>query len=163
MTSWNLEDSFAGADIHALHRIVYFSRAAASSAHDLAPMMESILSAAAPRNAALGVSGALLACDKWFVQALEGDRVAVAGLYKLICRDQRHRNTVVIKAGPIERRNFEAWSMCGQTLSPTDDAIIQTLETRKLFDPSTLSPTSALKLLELVCNLKSKPHHSAYV
>ncbi|MES2723253.1 MAG: BLUF domain-containing protein [Pseudomonadota bacterium] len=155
--------SFEGADIHALHRLIYFSRAAVNSADDLAPMMGSILSAAVPRNAGCGVSGALLACDKWFVQALEGDRLTVGEVYNLICSDRRHRETTVIKAGPIERRSFDGWSMCGQTLSPTDDAIIRTLETRKAFDPASLSVTSALKLLEVVRNLQTKPPPSAYV
>lgn len=155
--------SFEGADIHALYRLIYFSRAAVSSADDLAPMMVSILLAAVPRNAGCGVSGALLACDKWFVQALEGDRLTVGEVYNLISQDRRHRAPTVIKAGPIERRNFEGWSMCGQTLSPTDDAIIQTLDTRKLFDPAGLSATSALKLLDVIRNLQTKPPPTAYV
>jgi hypothetical protein len=120
-------------------------------------MMGSILSAAVPRNAGRGVSGALLACDKWFVQALEGDRLTVGELYNLICADRRHRDATVIKTGPIERRSFEGWSMCGRTLSPRDDAIIRTLETRKVFDPADLSATSALKLLEVVRNLQAQP------
>lgn len=118
-------------------------------------MMEAILSAAVLRNADRGLSGALLACDKWFVQVLEGDRLKVGETYHLICRDQRHRDATVIKAGAIERRSFEGWSMCGQTLSPTDDAIIQTLDTQKSFDPARLSATSALKLLEVVRDIQA--------
>lgn len=86
-------------------------------------MMGSIFLAAVPRNAGCGVSGALLACDKWFVQALEGDRPTDGEVYNLTSQDRRHRDARIIKAGPIERRSFEGWSMCGQTLSPTDDAL----------------------------------------
>lgn len=148
--------SFEDADIHALHRLVYFSRAEVSSPDALAPMMEGILTAAVARNASRGVSGALLACDKWFVQALEGDRLTIGEVYHLICGDRRHRAPTVIKAGPIERRSFEGWSMCGRTLSPKDDAIIQALETQRTFNPASLSPTSALKLLEVVRNLQPR-------
>ena len=99
--------SFESADIHALYRLAYFSRAAVNSADELAPMMGAILSAAVPRNTSRGLSGALLACDKWFVQILEGDRLKVGETYHLICRDPRHREATVIKAGAIERRSFE--------------------------------------------------------
>ena len=157
--------SFEDADAHALHRLIYYSRAEISSGDQLAPMMTSILSAAAPRNAQRGVSGALLACDEWFVQALEGERLTIGELYNLIRADRRHRNPTVIKAGPIGRRTFEGWGMCGRTLSPRDDAIVQTLATRKAFHPAELSAASALKLLEVVRNLQAKgpPRPAAYL
>lgn len=154
--------SFDDADIHSLHRLVYFSRATVNAADELAPIMDSILAAAVARNARRGVSGVLLACDKWFLQALEGDRLRVGEIYYLISQDARHRDLRIIKAGPIERRDFKEWGMCGRTLSPTDDAIVSTLESRKSFDPADLSPQGALKLLETVRNYKIRALRSAF-
>lgn len=147
---------FNDADIHSLHRIVYFSRAVINAADEMTDMMQSILSVAVPRNAKADVSGALLACDKWFVQVLEGDRLSVGEIYQMIRSDRRHRDTTVITAGPIVERSFAGWSMCGQTLCATDDAIIDILQNKKLFDPATLTVDATLRLLLMVKNLQAR-------
>ena len=126
-------------------------------------MMRAILAVAVPRNTRAQVSGALLACDKWFVQALEGDRLVVGEIYQKTCGDPRHHDTQVITAGPIGDRNFADWSMCGQTLSPTDDAIIHTLNKKKGFNPAGLSAQSALRLLEIVRSLQTRPTPVTYL
>lgn len=81
----------------------------------------------------------------------------------MICKDRRHRDAKIIKAGPISHRDFGGWSMCGQTLSPKDDAIIDTLQTKKLFDPATLSADSAIRLLKIVKNLQGEPRSVVYI
>ena len=154
---------FADADIHSLHCLIYFSRAEVRAADELPAMMRDILQGAVVRNTCAGISGALLACDRWFVQALEGERLAVGEVYHSICRDTRHRDLRIIAAGPIGGRRFADWSMCGQTLSPTDDAILQILETKPSFDPDGLTGASALKLLDVVRKLQVRPAPVGYV
>ncbi len=146
--------SFDRSDIHALYRLIYYSDGTVSL-EDRPNNLRAILQVAVPRNKMLGVSGALLACDKWFMQALEGDRLTVGNLYQRIRQDPLHGNLNVIMYGPIDERKFGGWSMCGRTLSPTDNAIVSTLENNNAFNPVNISKQAALKILGAVSTLKS--------
>lgn len=150
---------FRTADIYALHRLLYFSHANVGLADEFPGVMRAILEVAVPANMKRGISGALPACDGWFLQALEGNRLIIGETYQRICKDRWHKDPTVIKSGPIEQRNFASWSICGQTLSATDDAIIQILETKKSFNPAALTWQSAVNLLEIVRDLQSKICH----
>lgn len=72
--------------------------------------IHAIMAIARPRNAMLGVSGALLATGLWFAQILEGPLAALTELMDSIGRDPRHRDVVVHRT-PLERRRFDAWSV----------------------------------------------------
>ncbi len=93
-----------------LFRVVYVSR-------NLVPEptadseLERILDRARHRNAALGVTGALLFSDDCFAQALEGPAPAVETVFEAIQRDPRHADVVVLEAAPVRAREFGAWSM----------------------------------------------------
>ncbi len=140
-----------------LHRLLYTSIAGRQAAQDMAGLVCDILKVAVPRNAEVGVTGALLACNDWFLQALEGERMAVGQVYGRVLNDPRHEGLRVIQAGPIESREFGAWSMCGQALSPTDDAILRTLKTRGDLNPARFTAPAALRLLTVVGNLQARP------
>ena len=103
------------------------------------------------------LSFALLACDGWFLQALEGRRIDVEHALRRIERDPNHQGIRRITAGPIEERRFSAWQMCASVLTPTDEAIIRMLAGSGKFDPSTLTPEAALRLLKAVARLQSQP------
>jgi hypothetical protein len=78
--------------------------------------------------------------------------------YRTLARDNVDLVTTGIRritAGPIEERRFSAWQMCASVLSPTDEAIIRTLAGSGKFDPSTLTPEAALRLLKAVARLQS--------
>lgn len=62
-------------------------------------------------NAKLGITGMLLYKDGNFMQALEGEEIAVRALYTKIGRDPRHRGMITILEGPLEERQFMNWSM----------------------------------------------------
>ena len=66
---------------------------------------------ASERNAAIGVSGALMFIGHVFVQVLEGRRAAVESVFERICRDHRHRNLVLLDFVAVEHRLFDGWSM----------------------------------------------------
>lgn len=125
--------------------------------------MASILGAAVRRNSLAGVSGALLACDQWFVQALEGSRTKVGEVYGVVCNDPRHRDIRVIEAKPVEERLFGDWSMCGQTLSARDAAIVRLLGARKAIQADSLTASGALKLLTVVRAIQSRSQPVSYV
>ena len=59
-----------------------------------------IVRVAYARNAAAGLTGALLFLDGWFVQALEGPAEALAAAFERIRRDPRHGGLELRLRGP---------------------------------------------------------------
>ena len=91
-----------------LYSLVYVSSAVSlfSSAELVA-----LLDQSRANNTRLGISGMLLYKDGNTMQALEGDKGAVLGLYERIARDPRHRGLLRLLEGPAETRQFAEWSM----------------------------------------------------
>lgn len=89
------------------HRIVYVSRAAPGlSMRDC----YDIIRVAHNRNSGLGLTGALLFLDDWFIQVLEGWSSAVHARYAVIARDPRHTAVELRFDGPVAERAFpEDW------------------------------------------------------
>jgi len=73
--------------------------------------LSELLSLARVRNQGLDVTGVLLHQKGVFIQVLEGDEPVVGALYDRISRDPRHKNVAVFRRGPIQARQFAAWSM----------------------------------------------------
>lgn len=57
------------------------------------------------------ITGMLLYCDKQFIQALEGPRSEVEGLFERIKSDTRHCNVLELANQSIQVRCFPSWSM----------------------------------------------------
>lgn len=70
-----------------------------------------IVQVAQSRNAALGVTGALVLARGSFAQVLEGERAAVDELMISILADKRHKEVNVVQIEEIERRRFDRWSL----------------------------------------------------
>jgi Sensors of blue-light using FAD len=92
----------------ALEHVAYASEATLDFSDE---KVRALLAGARAKNAALGVTGMLLLVDRSFFQILEGAPDAVEGLYEKILGDTRHRRVVKLIQEPIERRDFEDWSM----------------------------------------------------
>jgi hypothetical protein len=141
---------------HDLHQIVYVSqRVNRDNQISQSELVNNILRASVKNNRKFNVTGALLACDNWFVQALEGRRIDVDTIYERISRDDNHKYIRKITAGPIGHRSFPQWSMCASTLSSTDKAIVDVLKTSGKFDGSKLNGDSAMRLLLAVGRLQA--------
>lgn len=138
-----------------MYRLIYFSRATDATLSRLGAALHEILDVAIQHNSGVDVTGALLACGGWFVQALEGPRQNVGEVYSRISSDRRHEALQVIRAAPVAARKFSKWSMCGRELSPSDNAIVQVLETKNGFDPAHLSEQSSLRLLAIIAKLQA--------
>lgn len=84
-------------------RIVYVSRAregiSGRDAYD-------IIRVAHNRNSRLGLTGALLLLDGFFIQILEGERHHVASRFAVIAADPRHHQIDLRQSTPIERLSF---------------------------------------------------------
>lgn len=73
--------------------------------------IQSIVEVATARNAAAGVTGALLFTGTRFAQMLEGDEEAVLAIMASIAADERHCDVVIIDQGPAAARCFADWSL----------------------------------------------------
>ena len=62
-------------------------------------------------NERLGLTGALVFDDWWFLQVLEGDRRAVWRQFEHISHDERHANVLLVEMKEVEARVFGNWWM----------------------------------------------------
>ena len=91
-----------------LYELIYGS----VQARPLRPtQLSDLLTLARARNQVLDVTGVLLHHKDVFVQVLEGEAPVIGALYDRICKDPRHKNVAVFRRGPINSRQFAAWSM----------------------------------------------------
>ncbi|MEO1688606.1 MAG: BLUF domain-containing protein [Pseudomonadota bacterium] len=96
-----------------LLRIAYISRNAMPYEDEdrIRFEIDAILEASQPRNAAVGVGGALMFNHGVFVQVLEGPTQAVEATFNRIQCDPRHRDVAVLEIEPIAATVFHGWSM----------------------------------------------------
>ena len=73
--------------------------------------LHALLQASRARNQHLGITGLLLYKDGNFMQALEGDELAVRALHTTIKADRRHHGVVTLDSGHQASRQFAQWSM----------------------------------------------------
>jgi hypothetical protein len=73
--------------------------------------LRQILKSSQDNNYADNVTGALLFDSGIFLQVLEGKRGKINSLLARLTKDPRHSNIELIGLEPIEKRQFETWSM----------------------------------------------------
>ena len=96
----------------ALFRVLYCSRnLVPGNAEALAAHVRSILEVSRRNNARDGITGGLLFSADCFAQVLEGPSDAVERTFERIQCDERHSDVTVLDSGPINTRDFPAWSM----------------------------------------------------
>lgn len=92
------------------YRLMYRSHSKIA-ADERDAVLAQIFDAARSKNAKIGVTGALLVTDHWFVQVLEGEESTVSSLYQRISQDDRHDDVKVIESGAVDSLVFSRWSM----------------------------------------------------
>ncbi len=73
--------------------------------------LEDILEGARESNAEVGITGALVYVDGFFLQVLEGQTEEVLQLMGRIARDLRHESVTILKQGEIPTALFNDWKM----------------------------------------------------
>jgi hypothetical protein len=96
-----------------LIRLIYVSHVARPTR--LADV-EEIVSIAAERNAANGITGLLVYTPSHFIQALEGDDAAVRRTFERIRLDPRHVDVRIVGANEVVERRFQDWAMTARPL-----------------------------------------------
>ncbi|MGY2048182.1 BLUF domain-containing protein [Methylobacterium sp. JK268] len=112
-------------DAAPLHRLLYRSEAALPGREALIDRdLDGIVAASQARNAAAGLTGALLHVRGTFLQVLEGPLPALEATFERICCDLRHRRVVLLELTPAETRLFGAWSMTRVTPGAAIDGLL---------------------------------------
>lgn len=130
-------------------RLIYRSHSRVGPA-DREAALADIFREARSNNEVLGVTGALLITDHWFVQALEGAAAEVQGLYERISRDARHEHVTLIEADHVPARVFSRWAMAQVSASGQADIPLEASEGRLhtvAGEPLTREQTAVLKVM----------------
>jgi hypothetical protein len=90
------------------YQLIYSSQAATPMQTD---DLEDLLESARESNAEVGINGALVYVDGFFLQVLEGKAEDVQELMARIAKDLRHQTVTVLKQGPVPAAAFSDWSM----------------------------------------------------
>lgn len=97
---------------------------------DAARVVAGIVGPARARNAALGVTGALVATENHFAQLLEGPGDVIEMLMQSIARDPRHHDVTLLPRDGLPERRFEHWSLAYQGRSAYLEGFIRPLVAR---------------------------------
>lgn len=93
-----------------MHSFIYVSERPVLPGEPIGEV-DDIVWVARSRNAALSVTGALIATRNHFAQILEGPEAALAELLASLQKDHRHQITQLIHLEPKSHRDFKGWSL----------------------------------------------------
>jgi hypothetical protein len=129
-----------------LYRLIYVSQAHADLSY---PDLVSIMEASERNNPRVGVTGLLCYGDDWFLQTLEGHRMAVSQTYNRIVGDRRHYNAELLSFNEIHCRQFSEWSMKAMQFGLRDDErqLILRYSSREMFSPASMTATQCFDLM----------------
>lgn len=100
-----------------LIRLIYLSRPVLPQTAELT---DSILRKAQAWNTQNDITGMLCEGQGVYLQALEGERGKVTGLYARIHADPRHKDLELLHCEGITERRYRGWSMARVSLSDVD-------------------------------------------
>ena len=98
-----------------VYRLTYYSRPCPDVLADPTKALSDILLISYDFNGTQGITGALLLCDEWFVQTLEGPQEEIDQLYDRIKADARHEAVMLMSAAHADGRIFADWNMIGMS------------------------------------------------
>jgi hypothetical protein len=128
-----------------LVRLLYVSRAVKP---EDAEVTHAILTQARAHNLGNGITGILCYGGGIFLQAIEGGRAAISGLYNHISNDPRHKDVVLLHYEEISERRFGGWTMGQVNLSKINTSIVLKYSEKPELDPYAVSGKVSLALLE---------------
>jgi hypothetical protein len=133
--------------VHAI-RLIYASNAAEGLVYR---DFLAIMAKAAEANGALGITGMLCYGGGKFLQALEGDRLAVTTLYHRISTDPRHSHCELLHVEDMGTRDFAEWTMkivnWSDSPSAAREASLVKHSGSRVFDPDNMNGTHAAEFM----------------
>jgi hypothetical protein len=136
-------------------QLMYVSRATKPMTRE---ELQAIAMESSIKNKKLNITGALMMCDGYFLQLLEGeDETALHELFHKICRDPRHRDAELLEITPAKSRLFADWGMSllhEESAVQSDHARIEQLIQRIMRRDRT--PRIGIDALKLLRDLRDK-------
>ena len=96
-------------------------------------------------------------------QCFTADMIPDEEVDSLIRASIRNNRETAVTGLLLAHREFADWHMCARWFSKADDAILDTLVQREVFDPPRLSDRSALRLLKAVRGIQDRTARSALI
>ena len=127
-----------------LVRLVYASKIAEPFS---APDIEEVLNIARKNNGRDAVTGVLCFNRKYFLQCLEGGRMAVNETYHRILNDPRHKDIVLLDYKEVDCREFSSWGMAYIPEQEITDEINLLYSRDANFDPYTMTGEGAHQMM----------------
>lgn len=141
-----------------LHRLLYTSEMVlVGSEADIREQVAEIVSRSAARNAAAGLTGALLQTRGMFIQALEGPLAAIEATFERICCDLRHRRVELQEFVRADDRVFGEWSMVSITPDRTIEKLFSAAELLSEQEHETMSAQATIGLMRSLLLTNSMP------
>jgi Sensors of blue-light using FAD len=125
-----------------LIRAIYLSEVNIIS-NNILDEIRKIHSVANERNKKANISGVLLFSDRFFLQLLEGPRLAVTECLGRILNDDRHDRIRLCSVEEISARLFGEWSMRLVSGVP----VFRLKQDQRTFDPSEASADDLLRMI----------------
>ena len=126
-----------------LFRLIYASRAKASSATDL----PEILDWSRAHNPDLGITGTLCLLDGTYIEHLEGEELIVKALFENIRHDPRHCQVTILDQRFIPRRAYPDWSLALKVWDDRTKAIFRSFSPGQNLDVYASDPSTAAPLV----------------
>lgn len=108
-----------------LHAVAYVSRSRLSG--DIGAVLGDLVDRASRRNAASGLTGALICSPHYFAQVIEGPLDALEETFERIQLDRRHHDVAVLYTMPIAERSFPTWGMASAGVTEDESDIRRAL------------------------------------
>ncbi len=106
--------------------MLYHLSYTSTQAQDMNPAdLKAILEEARSANDRNNITGLLLHRDDAFLQVLEGEQDQVLATFVRIEKDRRHKDVKVLFSEPLEKREFDDWSMAFVNLDGIDINAVQ--------------------------------------
>lgn len=119
-------------------------------------MVRDILASCSRYDRASGFTGALIFNEKFFLQAMEGERGALSDQLWTVAADSRHNGMVLISARTIERRDFRGWTVGYGGHSEILDALYLEYGAKAVLDPTGMSLSGVIGLLRALTEVEGQ-------
>ena len=129
-------------------RLVYVSRAAPGLGR---ADLYAIIRAAHSKNAAAGLSGALIHLDGWFAQVLEGPATALAATFARIRRDPRHQDLTLRSRERALTPLFRGQALALRSRACLDEGLLAAFGYRPGFPVETFPADVLIEFLVRAC------------
>jgi hypothetical protein len=94
---------------------------------DRARYISEILDTALVQNSRFGITGALIASQTMFAQAIEGSSEPIDALMERTIQDSRYTQIKILRSKHIPRRRFADWAMAYDGLTPYVEKHLQAI------------------------------------